>query len=235
MERKGKSMKPPIHLLISAGFILLATLNVLAGDVKVIANNSVKADTISSRDLKNVFLLQRKTLDDGSAVVPVLAKSGVTHESFLRMYLDRGSDEIHTYYQGLVFTGKGLMPKELNSEADVVEYVAKTKGAIGYVSSSTKIEGVKILTVVSEKRSQERVLLTRVEPDYPETLQRLGIGGIVRLRLTISRKGEVESIAVVGGNPILAEAAEKAVKQWVYSPSPTQTSVEVAIPFETHH
>lgn len=224
-------MKLRIRLLI-AGCMLVAALDSLASDVKVIANPSVKAYSLSIAELRGVFLLQRRTLKDGSPAEPVLQKAGTCHDTFLREFLNRGSDEIRTYYQGLVFTGKGSMPKQLDSDAAVVAYVARTRGAIGYVSASAEISGVKVLTVVSRDSSAERTLLVRVEADYPKELQLRGIAGTVRLALTVSPKGSVESVQVVGGNPILAEAAVRAVKQWVYSPSAGTETIEVSIPFE---
>jgi TonB family protein len=222
-----------VCLLITVGFIIAAVMNVAPGDVKIICNVSVRADSISAGELKSVFLLQRRTLKDDSPVVPVLEKSGDAHEAFLRQYLDRGSEEMQTYYQRLVFTGKRSMPKELNSDTEVVPYVARTRGAIGYVSDVAATEGVKVL-VVSDGRSAERTVPTRVEPEYPETLQRLQIGGTVRLAVTLSPRGTVEKVALLGGNPILAEAASKAVRQWVYTPRPSQTTIEVTVPFESH-
>lgn len=190
-------------------------------------------DSISAGELKSVFLLQKRALQDGSIVTPVVQKSGATQELFLREYMDCDPEEIHTYYYGLVFTGKGVMPKELHSDAEVVEYVARTRGAIGYVSSAASSKGVKILAVVRQGREQERRLLKRVEPEYPETLKRLHIGGTVRLRLTISPKGDVEAVIVLGGNPILGEAAAKAAQQWVYRASAQRSTVEVSVPFES--
>jgi TonB family protein len=225
-------MKSRSRLLINAGFLVVAMLHAVAADVKVIANPNVKADSISAAELRSVYLLQRRTLKDGSSVEPVLCKSGPVHQAFLKQYIHRDSEEIRIYYQGLVFTGKGSMPKELNSDAEVVVYVARTKGAIGYVAGSTNTQGAKELAVISEESKGERTPVKRVEPDYPETLQRLGIGGSVRLELTISPKGTVESVAILGGNPILAEAAAKAVKQWVYAPGPSQTHMQVIVPFE---
>jgi TonB family protein len=140
-------------------------------------------------------------------------------------------EEIRIYYQGLVFTGKGSMPKQLSSDAEVVDYVAHTKGAIGYVSPTSSTDGVKSLVVLSEESKRERTLVKRVEPEYPDTLKRLDIGGIVRLRVTISPKGSVDSVELVGGNPILAENAIKAVRQWIYSPGPSQSKVEVTLSF----
>lgn len=219
-------------VLITAGFILIAAINALAADVKVIANASVKADAISADELRGVFLSERKALRDGSPVVPVLNADGYTHEAFLKLYLHRDPDELRTYYQGLVFTGKGLMPREFSSDAEVAGFVAHTRGAMGYVHGSFNADGVKVLIVLASGRNAERKLLTRVEPEYPETLKQLHIGGKVRLALTISPKGAVERVVLLGGNPILAEAAVKAAKQWVYAPAPSQATVEVSIPFE---
>lgn len=222
------------RLCFTAGLILAAALTAFAGDLKIIANPSVRANSISMSELRSVFLLQRRTLKDGSSVEPVLAKSTVTTNAFMRRYLNRDADEVHTYYQGLVFTGKGATPRQLNSETEIVAYVARTKGAIGYVSEDTNTDLVKVL-VVTEDVVAQRTLVTRVEPDYPETLIRRNIGGSVRLELTIAPKGAVETVTVLGGNPILAEAAAKAVRQWTYSPASSYTKLEVVIPFEPRH
>lgn len=219
------------RVLLSATIAIIVTLPLMAREAKVIANPSVAVESISIAELKGIFLLQRKTLKDGSSVEPVLQKSGPTHEAFLQQYLNRDTEEIRIYYQGLVFTGKGLMPKQLNSDAEVVSYVARTRGAIGYVSGTSPTEGVRVLNVTSGQASRERGLMSRVEPEYPEMLKRMGIGGTVRLQLVISPKGTVESVVVKGGNPILGEAAAKAASQWIYAVAPTQTTTEVTIPF----
>lgn len=228
------SMKPPKQTLITGGLLVAAALNAFAGEVKVIANVSVKADAISSEELREVFLLEKKRLKDGSPVVPVLEKRGLTHDTFIRQYLNREPGELQIYYQGLVFTGKGSMPKEVNTDAAVVDFVAHTPGAIGYVDNNFKSEGVKTLAVVASRHNAERALLTRVDPAYPETLQRLHIGGTVRLEVVISPKGAVEQVLILGGNPVLAECAVKAVRQWVFAPASTPTQQEVSIPFQAH-
>ena len=114
---KRKNWMQLLHpVLPIAGLLLIAVVSVRAGDTKIVANPSVGADTISISELRGVFLLQRRILKDGSAVEPVLQKSGSIHEQFLKQYLDRNREEIHTYYQGLVFTGKASIPKQLGSE-----------------------------------------------------------------------------------------------------------------------
>jgi len=133
--------------LALAAACLGLSLNVSAADFKLIANSSVGASTISGDEVKSVFLITKTSLGDGSHVEPVLLKSGATHEAFVKQYLGKSDSALQTYYRGLVFTGKGSMPKELSTDAEVVAYVAKTKGAIGYVSSGTAAGGVKTIEV----------------------------------------------------------------------------------------
>lgn len=125
----------------------LVTIAAWAGDVKVIANPSVGAESITVADLKGVFLGTKTSLADGSHVEPVLVKAGAAHESFIKDYLGKTDSALQTYYRSLVFTGKGAMPKTLGGEAEVIGYVAKTKGAIGYVSAGASASGVKTLNV----------------------------------------------------------------------------------------
>jgi len=118
---------------------------VRAGDLKIIANQSVRATSISADELKSVFLSTKTSLSDGSHVVPVLEKAGATHEAFLKAYIGKTDSGLETYYRSLVFTGKASMPRTLAADADVVAYVAKTRGAIGYVGAGAVTDGVKIL------------------------------------------------------------------------------------------
>jgi len=135
------------HLLIAAALCSLAAVSVRAAEIKVIANSSVGASSVSADELKGVFLATRTSLSDGSHVEPVLEKGGPVHEAFVKEYLGKTDAALETYYRSLVFTGKGSMPKALADDADVVAYVAKTKGAIGYVGSGASTAGVKTLEV----------------------------------------------------------------------------------------
>jgi len=117
-----------------------------AAEVKVIANSSVAANSISAGDVQAVFLLDKDSLG-GSHVDPVLSKGGAAHEAFIKQYLGKNDAALQAFYRSLVFTGKASMPKSLASDAEVVAYVAKTKGAIGYVGSGASTEGVKTLEV----------------------------------------------------------------------------------------
>jgi hypothetical protein len=132
-------------LCITIATLGLATASpAIAADFKLVANPSVKASDISIDNLRDVFLGNRMSLPGSGSVEPVLARAGAAHEVFLKS-LGKTDAGLLTYYRRLVFTGKAAMPKICGSDAEVIEYVAKTKGAIGYVSAEAKAPGTKAL------------------------------------------------------------------------------------------
>jgi len=134
-------------ICLFGGICLAMAQLAFAADVKIIANPSVGASSISVDELKGVFLATKNSLSDGSHVEPVLEKDGPAHEAFLKEYIGKTDSAFETYFRSLVFTGKASMPKTAASDADMVAYVAKTKGAIGYVSAGAATAGVKTLEV----------------------------------------------------------------------------------------
>jgi TonB family protein len=113
-----------------------------------------------------------------------------------------------------------------------VAYVARTRGAIGYVGPGARTDGVKTLVVSESGNYKTRELISRVESVYPDILRSNHIGGTVRLQVTIAPNGKVEDVELLGGSPILGEAAMDAVKKWVYAAGRSRTTTEVSIPFD---
>jgi ABC-type phosphate transport system substrate-binding protein len=134
-------------LYLFLALLTISAASATAADIKVIANSSVGATSVSSDELKGVFLATKSSLSDGSHVEPVLLKGGAVHEAFLKDYVGKTDSGLETYYRSLVFTGKGSMPKQFATDAEVVAFVEKTKGAIGYVAAATASGSAKVLEV----------------------------------------------------------------------------------------
>jgi ABC-type phosphate transport system substrate-binding protein len=131
-------------LLLAAACIL--TVNMQA-QVIVIANPGVKATEVSKSDLRDVFTGASTALPGGGNVVPILLKAGTVHEEFLQAYIGKNDTAYRAGWRSLVFAGQASMPKSLETDAAVVEFVAHNQGAIGYIGKATPHEGVKVLTV----------------------------------------------------------------------------------------
>jgi hypothetical protein len=115
--------------------------------VVVIVNPSVHATEVSKAELRDVFTGASSSLKGGAQVMPVLLKQGVVHDDFLDLYIGKSDTAFRASWRSVLFSGQGVMPKTLETDAAVVDYVAHTAGAIGYIGKTTPHEGVKILAV----------------------------------------------------------------------------------------
>ena len=71
----------------------------------------------------------------------------------------------------------------------------------------------------SADRSASRRRSTTSSPIYPEDAKQARVQGVVILEATISPRGDVTSVKVLRGIPLLDQSAIDAVKQWVYTPT----------------
>ena len=121
------------------------TLSFMAfANVAVIVHPS-NAATLSQDDINKIFTGRSKTFADGKTAEPLnLVESVPVKAEFDQKALGRSSSQVKAYWSKLVFTGKGTPPKELSSEQEVLDAVAKNPAAIGYVSSAAVTGSVKV-------------------------------------------------------------------------------------------
>jgi protein TonB len=80
-------------------------------------------------------------------------------------------------------------------------------------------------------------IVHRVHPTYPKQARARKIHGTVVLEAIVSKKGSVDSLQLVSGDSLLAQAAADAVKQWKYKPyfhngEPTEFQTRITIDFK---
>lgn len=76
-----------------------------------------------------------------------------------------------------------------------------------------------------------RKLKNRVSPQYPELARRVNAKGTVKIEVVIAPNGSIRSTKVIGGHPLLVNAAEDAVKKWRYEPASEETTTVVEFNF----
>jgi ABC-type phosphate transport system substrate-binding protein len=105
-----------------------------AQDVVIVANKGVAVSQLTTAELRDIFRGTRSRFSDGTRAVPVLLKGGPVHEVFLRKHLGDTPDEFRMRWRKAVFTGQASMLREFNTEVMLLQYIASTPGAIGYVN-----------------------------------------------------------------------------------------------------
>ncbi|HWY20139.1 MAG TPA: TonB family protein [Candidatus Acidoferrum sp.] len=86
----------------------------------------------------------------------------------------------------------------------------------------------------AQNKKSGREVIHSVKPEYPVIMKSARIGGTVRMNATVLANGTVARVQVLGGNPILAETAAKAVMRWKFALASTQTNEEVVVNFNSN-
>jgi len=63
-----------------------------------------------------------------------------------------------------------------------------------------------------------KAVTSKTKPEYSAMAKQLRLSGSVGLDVVIAEDGTVESVTVVKGNPVLANLATIAIKQWKFMP-----------------
>jgi TonB family protein len=88
------------------------------------------------------------------------------------------------------------------------------------------------LTAQNSVAAGDRKVAARVAPVYPELAKKMHIHGMVRVEAIVRPNGTVKSTRVLGGNPVLVDAAQDAVGKWKFEPSQSETTEVVQLSFD---
>jgi TonB family protein len=79
---------------------------------------------------------------------------------------------------------------------------------------------------------EDRKVVSRIAPFYPEIAKRMQVGGVIKLEVVGRANGRVKSTKVVGGSPVLIQAATTAVEKCKFEVAPQETTEAVQVVFE---
>jgi TonB family protein len=90
---------------------------------------------------------------------------------------------------------------------------------------------IAVLLVMPAMAADDRAVKSKVAPIYPEIAKRMRVAGSVDVEATVDAAGNVSDAKAIGGNRLLALAAEDAVRKWKFEAGTGTAKVKVAINF----
>lgn len=133
------------NLSITAALCLL--VSVARAEVVVVVHPGNDA-ALDAKSIQRIFLGKEKKFSNGKEAIPINQEARTaSRNSFDTDTLGRSSSQVSAYWSKLVFTGKGIPPKEVTDDAAVIELVSGNPDAIGYVDSSAVTGSVKAISL----------------------------------------------------------------------------------------
>jgi ABC-type phosphate transport system substrate-binding protein len=147
---RALQIKTALKIVLVCAVLFVSALRASAFDgVVVIVNEGVPTNSISAAALKDVYIGRTTYWPDGQSVKIAVLDDQITDGPDAALEEVSGMDTSHfkTFWQRMVFSGRGQMPQKIGDNASLVAYVASTKGAIAIVSADADLKGVKKLEI----------------------------------------------------------------------------------------
>jgi TonB family protein len=84
----------------------------------------------------------------------------------------------------------------------------------------------------AQQEDLPRKVKNRVAPVYPNLARQMSISGVVKIQVTVAPNGSVKTTKLVGGHPLLANAALDALKKWRFEAASEETTGIVEFKFD---
>ena len=138
-----------ILLLASALLAAVGTRAASGADgFRIIVNPDNPVGFLDRRFLTDVFLKKATRWPSDEAIRPVdLGPGSPARRAFSDEVLKRSVSAVKSYWQQMVFSGRGVPPPELDNDGEVVKFVLRNRGAVGYVSGGADVGGAKLIPV----------------------------------------------------------------------------------------
>jgi ABC-type phosphate transport system substrate-binding protein len=136
------------YIILICFIALAGTSSLFAQSFKLIVNEANTTTSLSAKEASDLFLKKKTKWSSGTTVMPVdLSSASAIREKFSQQVHGKNTAAIRNFWQQAAFSGTATAPAEKGSDADVIEYVKKNPGAIGYVSPSASTQGVKTISI----------------------------------------------------------------------------------------
>ena len=122
--------------------------NTSLASAQVIIHPSVEVDRLDAQTLSRIYAMQIISWENGESIrVFVFPSRSKLHRSFIISKLKMQPHQLDRLWNRLIFTGTGRAPTIVKSEAEMLQKIQTTPGAIGYVGENAKVQGVKIVNM----------------------------------------------------------------------------------------
>lgn len=134
--------KKSLSVLLTSVFTLLAISSMVYAGGVVVTNKNVSAGAVNADTIKKIYSGHITKWPDNQAIVVAMMEGSDSHKEFLKTYVNKSESQFSAAWKKMMFTGQASYPKSFDSVQSLIDFVAKTPGAIGYVDSAAKTDGV---------------------------------------------------------------------------------------------
>ena len=115
---------------------------------QVIVHPRNTVGSVERKFLEDAFLKKVTAWPNDEVIRPAdLAPDSPVRRAFTREILNRSVEAVKGYWQQRIFSGRDVPPPEFQRDEEVVQFVLKHEGGVGYVSGTANVDRCNVLVV----------------------------------------------------------------------------------------
>jgi ABC-type phosphate transport system substrate-binding protein len=125
------STRSRLFLLVCLAYLPWAQAS---ADLVVVVNARSGIERLTLDEAVNIFMGRYRQFPSGIAAHPIDQPEAQSERAqFYRLLVNKDLAEINAYWARLVFSGKTKPPRQARNQAEIIEWLARQPGAIGYL------------------------------------------------------------------------------------------------------
>ncbi|MBN7819118.1 hypothetical protein [Bowmanella yangjiangensis] len=146
-----------MRVIVGLLLMLLWPAQAMASDAQIIVNADAQVESLSQAQLRRIFTMRQRQWPNGLLIkVFVLPNQNALHQHFSKSQLNMFPYQLERLWNKLVYSGLSERPVEVYDEQQMLQLVAQTPGAIGYISVTENTSGVGVIKLaISEEGDDE--------------------------------------------------------------------------------
>lgn len=145
MQKLGYGNKPTSGTILAI-FFIVAVCSPVAIATEIVVNKTVPVSVYSTADIRAIFTMKKRFWPNKRQIkVYTLSDSNPLHKVFVKNNLNMFPHQIRRVWDRMTYSGTGAAPIELSSEQEMIDKIADTPDAIGYLNSKPDNENIRSL------------------------------------------------------------------------------------------
>lgn len=137
-----------MRLVLMAVAIAVAPVMAQPAPILLVAHPGVDTETLTRDTTRAIFAMRQRSWPDGQAArVFVLSNDHPVHARFVKQRLSVYPHQLQLAWDRMVFSGTGQAPDRVATQAEMLEQVASTPGALGYLEREYLDDRVQVISM----------------------------------------------------------------------------------------
>lgn len=133
------------QLAMLVSLLLFLPAEAICADI--IVNSHNQYNSLSRKELLAIYTMRQRHWPNGTPITVYMLTDAKAHQQFCKQRLKVFPHQLRSRWDRLVYSGTGIAPTEVHTEAEMISKIEKNPGSIGYTNKVIHNDDIKTIAI----------------------------------------------------------------------------------------